>query len=409
MTPAHPPIAITGIGLVTPAGIGREATWERVCSGIPTAARDPALTGLPVDLACRVPDFEPARHLPGVTVRHLDRYSQFALLAAREAVADAGLDPATWDGDRTAVVIGSAAGGVATLEHQHSRLLELGPALVSPLTMPMFLPNMAAGYLAIDLNAHGPVVHTSTACASGATAIAAAADLLRTGACDVVVSGGADAMITPLCAAAFHRLGALSRRTDDPASASRPFDADRDGFVLAEGAGVLVLEREADARRRAAAPYALLVGHGASSDAHHLVRPDRSGAGITRALLTALADADVRSEEVDHVNAHGTGTPLNDITEARVLARVLGQRGAVTSTKGVTGHLMGAAGAVEAALTALTLSHQLIPPTANLHRLQPGIAVDIVARHARSTRLRFAVSTSLGFGGHNAALVLRAA
>jgi 3-oxoacyl-[acyl-carrier-protein] synthase II len=409
MSAARATLAVTGIGLVTPAGIGRDATWQKVCAGEPTADHDPALAGLPVDISCRVTGFEPTLHLSGVTARRLDRYSQFALAAAREAVADAGLDPGSWGSGRIAVVLGSAAGGITALEQQHARLLAHGPGRVSPLTLPLFLPNMAAGCLAIDLNVHGPVVHTGTACSSGATAIAVATDLLRAGTCDIAIAGGSDAMITPLCAVAFHRLGALSRRTDDPRSASRPFDVDRDGFVLGEGAGVLILERQEDARRRGARAHAMLVGHGASADAHHLVRPDPSGAGIVRALRSALTDAGIRPEEVDHVNAHGTSTPLNDITEAQALGRVLGPRSAVTSTKGVTGHLMGAAGAVEAGITALSLSHQMIPPTANLRTIQPGITNDIVRRSARNVALRVAVSTSLGFGGHNTALVLRQA
>jgi 3-oxoacyl-[acyl-carrier-protein] synthase II len=305
--------------------------------------------------------------------------------------------------------MGSAAGGVATLEEQQDRLRERGPGLVSPLTLPMFLPNMAAGHIAVDLRTRGPNLHTSTACASGATAIGIAMDLLRSDACDIALAGSADAMVTRLCATAFARMGALSRRAEDPATASRPFDTDRDGFVLAEGAAVLVLERAPDATARRVRRYATLAGHGASADAHHQTAPHPQGAGAQLALRRALLDADASPADVDHVNAHGTSTQLNDRVEGAVIERLLTGHPSVTATKGVTGHTMGAAGAIEAALTALTVFHEVTPPVANLQRPLDEAELDLVSDTARTGKVSLAVSNSFGFGGQNAVLAFRPA
>lgn len=404
-----PPVAVTGLGLVTPAGIGVEATWEHVLSGRPTAAVDPELAGLPVDFSCRVPDFDPATHAKTTGPVRLDRFAQFALTAAREALADARLDPATWDGARVGIVIGSAAGGVGTLEAQHQRMLGARNALPSPLLLPMFLPNMAAGALAAEFAAHGPCLHVSTACASGATALGTALGLLRADACDVVIAGGAEAMITRLCVGGFTKLGALSPGRDGPTSASRPFDAARDGFVVGEGAGVFVLERAADARARDLRPHAILAGYGASADAYHQVAPHPHGAGTEAAIRAALTDADASTDDIDHINAHGTSTPAGDRIEALTLSRVLGERPSVTSVKGVTGHTLGAAGAIEAAITVLTLTRGLVPPTANLREAGEGIEIDLVSGDARPQSVGLALSESIGFGGQNAALVFSAA
>ncbi|MEU3217570.1 beta-ketoacyl-[acyl-carrier-protein] synthase family protein [Streptomyces sp. NPDC006971] len=402
-------MAVTGIGLITPAGCGTAATWAGVCAGRGTAAPDPELDGLPVAFACRVPDFVPRVRVPGPRPWQHDRATQFALAATDEAVTAAGLDPAARESARIAVVLGSAAGGVGTYEAQLRKLADGGPGAVSPLTLPAFLPNMAAGQVALALGARGPVLHTATACASGASAVALAALLLAAGACDVAVAGGTDAMVTPLCAAAFARMGALSRRREAPGSASRPFDADRDGFVLGEGAGVLVLERAADAAARGAPVQARLAGYGLAADAHHPVTPDPEGRGLRLATAQALRSAGATAAEVGHVNTHGTGTLLNDRTEAAVLARLFGADGpSVTSAKGVLGHTMGAAGAIEAALTALTVAHGRIPPTANFHRPDPGSpALDLVAGAPRDRPVPLALSNSLGFGGHSTVLAFR--
>ncbi|MCX4682832.1 beta-ketoacyl-[acyl-carrier-protein] synthase family protein [Kitasatospora purpeofusca] len=404
MSAAQPPLAVTGIGLVTPAGHGAGPTWRGVLGALGTAAPDPALAGLPVVLSCRVPE-DSAAPAGGRRSWQLDRATRFALAAAREAVADAGLDPARWDGARVAVVLGSAAGGVGSYEHAAERLRTLGPAAVSPMTLPAFLPNMAAGRLAIEFGATGPVMHTATACASGATAIHTAALLLRTGACDVALAGGTDAMITPVCVSGFARMKALSRNPD-PTLASRPFDADRDGFVIGEGAGFLVLERRADAMSRQAVPRALLVGAGAAADAFHPVAPHPDARGLEGATRLALAEAGAVLDDVDHINAHGTSTPLNDSAEARLIHRLFARRPpSVTSAKGVLGHTMGAAGAIEAALTVLTVQHQLVPGTAGFALPDRDTArIDLVLDGPRRQRLRLALSTSAGFGGHNTAL-----
>jgi 3-oxoacyl-[acyl-carrier-protein] synthase II len=304
-----------------------------------------------------------------------------------------------------AVVLGSAAGGVGRYEEQTAVLRESGPAAVSATTLPGFLPNMAAGRLAIDLGVRGPVLHTATACASGATAVQLGALLLQAGLCDVVVAGGTDAMVTPLCVAGFHQLGALSR-AEDPAVASRPFDAERDGFVIGEGAGVLVLERQADALARAAPVHALLVGHGATTDAYDPVAPHPAARGLGEATARALAAAGAGAAEVDHVNTHGTSTPTGDRAEAGLLRRLFERSGpSVTSVKGVLGHTMGAAGAIEAVLTVLTVEHGLVPPTAGLRRPAPEAAgLDLVTGTARRGPVRLALSNSAGFGGHNAVL-----
>ena len=406
---ALPTAAVTGLGLVTPAGIGVEASWAGVLAGQSTAATDPVLEGISVDMSCRVPDFDADALLGRKASRRLDRFVQLAVVAAREAVADAGLDPQTWDDARVGVVIGCGMGGAATWEQQHARMLADGPSKVSPLLIPMLVPNMVAGQLAMDLHALGPNLVTATACASGATAIGVARDLLRSGACDVVLAGGTEAGLTPLAIAGFAQMGALSQRTDHPAAASRPFDVDRDGFVAAEAAGMLVLERSDDARARRAPVRATMAGYGASADGHHITAPDPDGAGAERAMTAALADAGLSTGDIVHVNAHGTSTPLNDVAEARTLRRVIGDHINLTSTKGVTGHALGAAGAIEAAFTVLTVQHGMIPPTANLDSQDPDVDLDVVAKAPREQAVPAAMSDSFGFGGQNAVLVVTAA
>ncbi|MFJ5098260.1 beta-ketoacyl-[acyl-carrier-protein] synthase family protein [Streptomyces sp. NPDC088557] len=411
MSRAREPLAVTGLGMVTPAGIGTDTTWREVLTGRPTAATDPGATGPLARPLCRVTGFDPHRHTGGRRPWQYDRGTQFALAAAREAVDDARLAPGTWDGTRGAVVLGSAAGGVARYELGLERLRLAGPSGVSPLTLPGFLPNMAAGQVALALGARGPVHHTASACASGAGALALAALLLRSGACDIAVAGGTDAMITPLCVAAFARMNALSSRPD-PATASRPFDRDRDGFVLGEGAALLVLERAADATARGAPVRAHLVGAGSAADAHHAVAPHPGARGLEAAVRLALTEAGAEPGDVDHINAHGTGTPLNDRAEALLVTRL--HPGAapptVTSAKGALGHTMGAAGAVEAALTVLTVQHGQVPPTAGFHTGDADTsALRLVTGCALRQRVRLALSHSAGFGGHNTVLAFRPA
>lgn len=402
---ARTEIAVSGLGLVTPGGVGAGPSWEAALAGRPAASLDPALKGGTVQLSCRVPEFDAEQLLGARRALRLDPFVQFALVAAREAVADAGLDPAAWDGARVGVVLGCADGGPGTVEAQHRVLLEEGPTQVSPLVLPMQLPNMLAGQAAIEFGATGPNLVVATACASGATAIGTARDLLLLDRCDIVLAGGSEAMITPLVMAGFAKMGALSRREDDPASASRPFDADRDGFVAGEGAGVLVLERAADTRARGARVRALIAGYGSGADAHHMTSPHPEGKGIEAAIRTAIEDAGAHPLDVRHVNAHGTSTPLNDLAEAQALRRVLPGATLVSSTKGVTGHLLGAAGAVEAAFSVLSIEHGVVPPTAGLRTLDPRLDIEVPTT-ATSARIDLVLSNSLGFGGQNAVLAI---
>ncbi|HEU5111650.1 MAG TPA: beta-ketoacyl synthase N-terminal-like domain-containing protein, partial [Micromonosporaceae bacterium] len=295
--------AVTGIGLVTPGGIGVLESWKAILAGRPTATVDPELAGMPIDFTCRVPGFDADELLGRRTAWRLDRYVHLALVAAREAIEDSGLDPKEWDSGRVGVVMGNALGGVRTFEEQHNTLLREGAGRVSSLLIPMMGINMVAGYIAIDCGAQGPNMVTTTACASATTAIGTARELIRTGRCDIVIAGGAEAGLTRPVLAGFTRMGALSGRVQDPAAASRPFDGDRDGFVAAEGAGVLVLERMDHAQARRAHVRARLIGYGASADAHHVTAPDPTGDGVEKAIRMALHDAGIEPREVDHVNA----------------------------------------------------------------------------------------------------------
>jgi 3-oxoacyl-[acyl-carrier-protein] synthase II len=411
VTTADRCVAVTGLGLVTPAGAGREATWDGLLRGTSTAARDPELTGCPVDFSCRVPELPPALgRIGGGKAWRMARFTRHAVLAAREAVTDAGLTPgAGWDGARVAVVIGSGLAGAAHLEDQALRFHRGGPDRVAPTLVPMLISSMAAGEVALDLAARGPSLSTGSACASGAGALVVARDLLLSGACDIAVAGGSEAAVGPVVTSGFQRMGALSARGEEPAAASRPFAADRDGFVMAEGAAVCVLERTADARARGRRGYALLAGAGQSTDAHHPTAPAPGGVVAETALRAALADAGLSPGDIDHVDAHGTSTPLNDRTEAELIGRVLPHGPSVTAPKGVLGHSLGAAGAVEAAVTALTIHHGTVPPIANLTARSLAFPLDCVTGRPRAQLVRAAVSHSFGFGGHNVVLALTAA
>ncbi|MFD3333854.1 beta-ketoacyl-[acyl-carrier-protein] synthase family protein [Streptomyces sp. NPDC058700] len=399
-------IAVTGLGLVTPAGMGTAATWEHMCTGAPTATSDPELAGLAVDFSCRVRDLDGRRRLGGRLCMRLDRFGQMAIIAAREAVIHARLDSKDWDAPRVGVVLGVGANSLSTYPVEFGRLRDGHADKVSPFALPRSVPNMVAGAVSLDLGAQGPSFTTSSACASGATALAVACDLLRSGACDIVISGGSESASSVMCSVTFGQMQALSKRCHDPAGASRPFDADRDGFVLGEGAGILVLERTSHARARGARTLAYLAGYASSCDAYHYTSPHPEGDGLAQAIRSALADADLAPHDIGHVNAHGTSTALNDATEARALHQVFRRPPPVTANKSVIGHSMGAAGAIEAAMTVLTLQHQLIPPTANLDRMDSAIDLDIVTKIPRPARIDAALSASSGFGGQNAALVL---
>ncbi|MEU8996259.1 beta-ketoacyl-[acyl-carrier-protein] synthase family protein [Streptomyces caniferus] len=402
-------VAVTGLGVISPAGIGARATWDGLLTGRSTAARDPELAGLPVDISCRVPDFDTAALVGRKAAWRLDRFVAMALLAARHAVADAGLDPTDWDAARVGVVMGTGTGSMERYVGEFAKLAAGRPLDISPLAITRSVPNMAAAEIALDLTVTGPNFAVSTACASGSSALGIARDLLRSGTCDIVLAGGAESARHPIPAACFHRMGALSTRTSDPAGACRPFDAARDGFVLSEGAAVLVLERPAHAQARGARPRAHLVGYGASCDAYHYAAPDPDGRGAAAALTAALADAGAAPGDIDHINAHGTGTRRNDLAEAKALRSVFPAPPAVTSLKGALGHAIGAAGAIEAAVTVMSLQRDTVPPTVNHEDTDLDIDLDIVAKVPRTTAQSAAASLSIGFGGQNAALVFRSA
>ncbi|MFH8558974.1 beta-ketoacyl-[acyl-carrier-protein] synthase family protein [Streptomyces celluloflavus] len=409
MTQADLSVAVTGMGLVTPAGADEETFWAGLCAGRSTARRQDELAGLPVDFACAVEGLDLDEAVGGRSVWRMARFVKLALIAARQAVADAGLSPAEWDGGRVGVVLGVGVGGVSVLIDGARKLDARGPDAVSPLLVPMMIPNAAAGEVAIALGARGPSMAPATACASGAGAIALGRDLLATGQCDVVVAGGAEAVLTPLVVTAFARMGALSRRTADPAGASRPFAADRDGFVIGEGAAVVVLERTADVRARGGRSRALLAGTGSTTDAYHPTAPGPNGTVAQAAVAAAVHQAGWRPDEVGHVNAHGTSTPLNDAMEAGLISRLFPHRPPVTAPKGVVGHTLAAAGAIEAVATVLTLERGVIPPIANLDALPFDYDLDCVTKEPRVQQVETAVSHSFGFGGHNVALAFRRA
>ncbi|MFF8652551.1 beta-ketoacyl-[acyl-carrier-protein] synthase family protein [Streptomyces huasconensis] len=398
-------VAVTGLGLITPAGNTTD-TWDAVCQGRSLARRDPNLAGLPVDISCRIADFDPVATHGRRLSRRLDRFTQFALTAARQAISDAKLDPAAWPASRVAVVLGVGSNSLQHYQREYTRLDQDHPELVSPMALPRSLPNMAPAEVALDLGALGPNFSVASACASGPTALAVAHGLLTSGQCDIALAGGAESALDRMSATCFAQMRALSRRTAEPHTASRPFDTERDGFVLAEGAAVLTLERIDDALRRGAHARALLIGHASTSDAYHPVAPHPHGAGAEQALRAALTHACLAPSDIGHINAHGTSTPSGDRAEAEALRRVFGDTPPpVTAPKSVLGHSLGAAGAIEAALTVLTLEQQMIPPTANLHRQEPDHPLDIVTGRPRRTRLDTAVSNSFGFGGQNTVLV----
>ncbi|MCX4830203.1 beta-ketoacyl-[acyl-carrier-protein] synthase family protein [Streptomyces sp. NBC_01016] len=392
-------VLVTGLGLVTAAGRDADSTWAAVLAGRSAARHDPTLAELPVTLSCRV---EGADQLPvrprGVT--RIDPAARMALTAVGEALDRAKLDPAEWDGSRVAVVTGTSVGGEHTRIAAAERFASGGAGSVSAYFLTGFLPNMVCATIALHLGITGPTLPVATACAAGGTALGVARQLLTSGQCDIAVVCGVDAAVVPLMVAGFGQLGALSNRR------SCPFDADRDGFVIGEGAGVLVLERAEHADARSAPRLASFVGYGTSTDAHHLVAPHPEGREAERAVRAALAEAGAAPGDVDHINAHGTSTPRGDAMEATLFSRVFPHRPPVTSAKGAIGHTLGAAGAIEAALTVLALRDDVVPPTAGLTELDPEFAIDAVAGAARQRPTSLALSTSFGFGGHNAAVLL---
>ncbi len=413
MSGNDPRVFVTGSGVISPLGNDTEEFWKNLVAGQsgagPITRFDAAQFS--TRFACEVKNFTPEGVIDRKDAKRMDRFVQFAVAAAAEALRTSGLDLEKVNRDRVGVIVGSGIGGMETFEAQHIVLLERGPSRVSPFFIPMIISDMASGQVSIQFGLRGPNFCTVSACASGAHAIGESLRLLRAGDADVILAGGAESTITPMALAGFGNLRALSTRNDDPPKASRPFDKDRDGFVLGEGAGLLILESEDHARGRGAKPICELSGYGASADAYHITAPSETGEGAARAMRRALDDAHLPLEDVRYVNAHGTSTPAGDPIEVHAVQEVFGAhaRGLMmSSTKSMTGHLLGAAGGLEAVVIALTLARGIVPPTINLDQSDLECDLDFVPHQARAQRVKAALSNSFGFGGHNVTLAMKA-
>jgi 3-oxoacyl-[acyl-carrier-protein] synthase II len=405
-------VAITGLGVITPLGNNIRTTWAAIQnghSGIGRITRFDA-SAFPCRIAGEVKGFDPLQYMTVKETHKTDPFIQFGLAAALMALEGSGLSLTPQTSRRTGVLVGSGRGGVTTTEKNMAAYSARGPKAVSPFYTPMSLVNMASGYISMKLGAKGPCLDVSTACATGTHAIGEAMKIIQRGDADVMIAGGAEAPLTPLILAGFCQARAVSHRNDEPAKASRPFDRHRDGFVLAEGAGVLILEELGHAKNRGAKIYAELAGYGLTSDAYHYTQPDPTGEGPARAMKLALSDADIRPEEVGYINAHGTSTGPNDRIETIAIKKAFNahaHRLAISSSKSMLGHMLGAGGAVEAAITALALSEGVIPPTINLEHPDPECDLDYVPHIGRKKEIHAALSNSFGFGGMNASLVFK--
>ncbi len=405
-------VVITGLGAITPVGIGAENFWKGLlagCSGV-APVTDFDCSAIATRIAAPVKGFDPDPFLDRKESKRMDRFVQFAVAAAKMAVADAHLDITDDNRDRVGVFIGSGIGGLATLEDQHTKMLEGGMGRVSPFFIPMMIANMGTGDVARILGAQGPSETVVTACATSSNAIGDAFAVVQRGDADVVIAGGTEAAITRMSMAGFSNMRAMTRRNDDPEHASRPFDTGRDGFILGEGCGIVILEELTVAQARGATVYAELIGYGLSNDAYDKVHPAPEGAGAARAMKMALHNAAIAPEAVGYINAHGTSTPAGDVLEIKAIRKVFGphaERLAVSSTKSMTGHLLGAAGAIEAIATAKALQTGILPPTMNVENQDPECDLDVVPNKPRERQVDVALSNSFGFGGHNATLVLK--
>jgi 3-oxoacyl-[acyl-carrier-protein] synthase II len=406
-------VVITGLGTVNALSLDVAGYWRALLEGRsgvgPITQFDAA--AFKVKFAGEVRGFDPEEHLEPRAAKRLDRFTQFALVAARVAVKDSGLDVTREDPYRCGVILGSGIGGLNEFEEQHGRYLKDGPGRISPFTIPKMILNAASGNVSIELGLSGPNTTVATACASAANAVGDALDAIRWGKADVMLTGGSESCITPMAVGGFVSARALSLRNDDPPRASRPFDKGRDGFVIAEGAGIVVLEELEHARRRGAPIYAEVLGAASTADAHHITAPHPCGAGAAKAMELALRDARVSPQDVQYVNAHGTSTEQGDVAETRAIKQVFGEharRLAVSSTKSMLGHLLGASGGVELIAVALTIKHGVMHPTINLEEPDPECDLDYVPNQAREGRVRRAISNSFGFGGHNCCLVVGA-
>ncbi len=404
-------VVVTGLGLVTPLGTGVDKTWKAICAGESGIGRitkfDP--TGYDAQIAGEVKDFDPAHFIEKKEIKKMDPFIHYAVGAAQLAVDDAGLKVAPEEATRVGVYIGSGIGGLGSIEHYHNILKEKGPGRVSPFFIPMTIINLASGQVAIRIGAKGPNSCAVTACATGNHCIGDACRLIQHGMADVMVAGGAEAAVTPLGVAGFASAKALSFRNDAPTKASRPFDKDRDGFVLGEGAGVVVIEELEHARKRGVRIYGEVIGYGMNSDAYHITAPPEEGEGAVRCMELALKDAGIKPDQINYINAHGTST-MADAIETRAIKQVFGEQAyriPVSSTKSMTGHLLGAAGGIEAVFSVLALYHGMLPPTINLDQPDPACDLDYVPNTARPAAIKIALSNSFGFGGVNACLIFK--
>jgi 3-oxoacyl-[acyl-carrier-protein] synthase II len=405
-------VVVTGIGLVSSLGIGTSANWSALLAGTSGVRRITKFdaSGFAAQIAAEVSGFDPLQFIEKKDVKKMDVFIQYAIAASQFAMDDSKLPVTRENAPRTGVFIASGIGGFTTIEREHRALLEGGPRKISPFFIPSAIINLAAGQVSIRFGVKGPNSATCTACSASAHAIGDAFEIIRRGDADAMIAGGSEAAITPMGVGGFAALRALSTRNDEPQRASRPFDRDRDGFIIGEGAGILVLEELEQARRRGASIYAELVGYGMSADAFHITAPSEDGDGAVRVMGLALKDAGVAPEEVDYINAHGTSTPHNDRLETLAIKRCFGTHArtlAVSSTKSMTGHLLGAAGGVEAGISVLAVHHQAVPPTINLDCPDEGCDLDYVPHTSRQMPIRHALSNSFGFGGTNAALLFK--
>ncbi len=405
-------VAVTGIGLVTPLGTGTEKTWQGLVngrSGVGPITRFDA-SAHAAQIAAEVKDFTPEKWFEKKQARNLDLFVQYAIAAADMAWKDAGLTVTGDNAERIGVITGCGMGGLPTIEEYHKVYLDRGPRRITPFFIPRVIPNMPSGHISMHIGAKGPNLALSTACAAGTHAVGEAFRHIVHGDCDVVVTGGTESVVCPLAVGGFSSMKALSTRNDDPEAASRPFDLERDGFIIAEGAGMLVLEELEAARARGARIYAEMVGFGLSSDAYHIAAPPESGEGAARCMAMALRDAGMNPEEIGYINAHGTSTPLNDRCETTAIKTVFGDHArklAISSTKSMTGHMLGGAGGIESAFMALMLHHGIITPTINLEHPDPDCDLDYVPNIARELQVEAAMSNSFGFGGTNGVTIMK--
>jgi len=405
-------VVVTGVGLVTPLGTGVEKTWSALCAGIsgigPITRFDASEVG--VNIAAEVKDFQVEEHIDKKVAKHLDLFVQYAVAAAGEALRNADFKITEENAPRVGSIMGCGLGGLPTIEKYHQVALEKGTKRITPFFIPMVIPNMGAGQISIIYGTRGPNLCLTTACAAGTHAVGEAFRSIANDECDVAITGGSESVICPLAVGGFHAMKALSTRNDEPQKASRPFDRDRDGFIISEGAGVLILEELEHAKARGAKIYAEVAGYGLSGDGYHMAAPPEDGNGAVRCMQMALKDAGMKPEDVDYVNAHGTSTPLNDVVETRAIKTAFGDQAyklAISSTKSMTGHMLGGAGGIEAVFTALAIKDQIAPPTMNLENPSPECDLDYVPNQARKMKIRAAMSNSFGFGGTNAVLIMK--